>query len=378
MSFESAYSQAIVLGKAWLTTCLENHPSCAKKARHAHIFCSDNNHFITDLSGDGLVPSRLLNFAPNPPTDGAKDRVRLVLSDELDEHTHYATLSHRWGSPALRPLETLSTNIESRINDGVRIDDLPKTYRDAVEITRGMGYENLWIDSLCIIQDSSDDWKREARRMAIIYDNSVFTIAAMDARDSSQGLFPGVDGRVNGLESRAWTCQERMVAPRTLNFTKQSVAWECRQGSASAEAESFEHDTDEACTNYENEDWVPPTTPKAIFSFLRDWRLPPKEPEDKDRKTMKSVMMAASAGRGALSPQGDGKTLDTPENTEGPESEPNDDSEVQQVSKQLSLLDTTFSEELIRKPKLAGSAHAIPNPSGGDGRSDESERNEPE
>jgi hypothetical protein len=75
MSSEPAYSQAIVLGKAWLATCLENHPSCAKKARHAHIFCSDNSQFITDLSGDGLMPSRLLNFALDPATDGAEDRV---------------------------------------------------------------------------------------------------------------------------------------------------------------------------------------------------------------------------------------------------------------------------------------------------------------
>jgi hypothetical protein len=40
--------------------------------------------------------------------------------------------------------------------------------------------------------------------MAIIYDNAVLTIAATDAENSTQGLFPSDAGCVGGLETRAW------------------------------------------------------------------------------------------------------------------------------------------------------------------------------
>jgi hypothetical protein len=281
MSPESGFEHAITLGKAWLATCLDSHKSCATKARHANIFCSDNSHFITDLSGEGLVPSRLLAFSTTAPPRGDKDVVKLVLSTELDERTQYVALSHRWGDLAESAFpRTLKSNFKRHVEYGLRYADLPTTFRDAIDVTRGTGYGYLWIDSLCIVQGSSKDWKKEARRMAIIYDNAVFTIAAMDAEDSTQGLWPTDGGRAGSLESRAWVCQERMIAPRTMMFTKGSVYWECRQATASSVAPSFvEEDggTVEVCGE---EDWIPPTRPKAIFAFFRDWRLPPLQMED--------------------------------------------------------------------------------------------------
>jgi hypothetical protein len=267
----SKHDHAIALGRSWLANCLQEHTSCAKKARHANIFCSDNCHYITDLSGDGLVPSRLLSLNE---TDVAK----LVLSSELNESTQYVALSHRWGSvdsPALP--RTLESNLESHVHDGIRHEELPRTFRDTVNVTKGMGYKYLWIDSLCIIQDSSDDWKKEARRMAIIYDNAAFTIAAMDADDSTQGLFPAVVKTVSILETRAWACQERMIAPRTLMFTQNFVAWECRQASANSEFPAFKEELDGTIDGCEKEDWIAPTRLKAIFAFFRDWRLPPRD-----------------------------------------------------------------------------------------------------
>jgi hypothetical protein len=130
---------------------------------------------------------------------------------------------------------------------------------------------------LCIVQDSSEDWKKEAQRMAIIYDNAVFTIAAVDAKDSSQGLFPPTGDWIGDLETRAWTYQERMIAPRTLLFTHHSVAWECRQGSANPDSDAFEEDADGTVIGSNKADWIPPTHPKAIFAFFRDWRLPPQD-----------------------------------------------------------------------------------------------------
>ncbi|KAG9243250.1 hypothetical protein BJ878DRAFT_424067, partial [Calycina marina] len=46
---------------------------------------------------------------------------------------------------------------------------LPKTLRDAVVMTRYLGIRYLWIDSLCIIQNSTSDWQFETSRMGSIY-----------------------------------------------------------------------------------------------------------------------------------------------------------------------------------------------------------------
>ncbi len=72
-------------------------------------------------------------------------------------------------------------------------------------------------------------------------------------------------------------------------FIQNHVAWECRQGSASSEVPALEQDPDEAPTHYNERSWVPPTRPKAIFAFFRDWRLPSRDnidpnPEKHDTK----------------------------------------------------------------------------------------------
>lgn len=45
----------------------------------------------------------------------------------------------------------------------------PDTLRDAILITRALGIKYLWIDALCIFQDSNHDWTTEASKMAEIY-----------------------------------------------------------------------------------------------------------------------------------------------------------------------------------------------------------------
>ncbi|KAJ4253945.1 hypothetical protein NW762_010344 [Fusarium torreyae] len=50
--------------------------------------------------------------------------------------------------------------------------DLPKTFVDAIQVARALGIPYIWIDSLCIVQDSPEDWKHEASRMAQVYANA--------------------------------------------------------------------------------------------------------------------------------------------------------------------------------------------------------------
>lgn len=47
----------------------------------------------------------------------------------------------------------------------------------------------IWIDSLCIIQDSEEDWKFEAAQMDVVYRNAINNIVATKGTDSESGLF---------------------------------------------------------------------------------------------------------------------------------------------------------------------------------------------
>jgi hypothetical protein len=182
----------------------------------------------------------------------------------------YVTLSHRWGSSEQRPLVTTTENISSH-RAGITPELLPATFRDAVEVTRALGFEYIWIDSLCIIQDSVDDWVTESANMADIYMLSSLTLAADFAEDSSAGLFhqdplrmpkvrqfthPDGDGNnhqifvrkdwpypgrgpvrpgnacyaseaISQLDTRGWVMQERLLSRRTVTFTNTELLWEC-------------------------------------------------------------------------------------------------------------------------------------------------------
>lgn len=69
------------------------------------------------------------------------------------------------------------------------MDDLPLTFKHAIEITKRLGYRYLWIDSLCIVQDSPEDWKTESLTMTTVYRNSTLTISALWGSDSHTGCF---------------------------------------------------------------------------------------------------------------------------------------------------------------------------------------------
>ncbi|PMD26175.1 heterokaryon incompatibility [Hyaloscypha hepaticicola] len=96
------------------------------------------------------------------------------------------TLSHRWGDATF--IKLLKKNADE-LKVGILIDHLPQTFRDAVEVTRKFNIHYLWIDSLCIIQDSIDDWNKEALQMSQVYQHAICNIAATGAVDSAKGLF---------------------------------------------------------------------------------------------------------------------------------------------------------------------------------------------
>ena len=168
----------------------------------------------------------------------------------------------------------------------VNYEDLPKTFQHAIQITRGLGFRYLWIDSLCIIQDDPEDWRIESATMAQIYSNGACNLSATAASEGSQGLFYDRDPRsvqpvkiwlnyrypqirngilekirrrfgfqtqsgqsekirelfgfqdkmlwvrgVSGapLNRRGWVVQERLLSRSNLHFGANQLFWECSE-----------------------------------------------------------------------------------------------------------------------------------------------------
>ncbi|KAK3938227.1 heterokaryon incompatibility, partial [Diplogelasinospora grovesii] len=95
-------------------------------------------------------------------------------------------LSHCWCKHRL--LTTRKENISEHCKE-IQFASLPETFQDAVTVTRTLGVQYLWIDSLCIIQDDPDDWRRGSVQMGSIYRDAAITIAASGAKDGTEGCF---------------------------------------------------------------------------------------------------------------------------------------------------------------------------------------------
>ena len=74
---------------------------------------------------------------------------------------------------------------------GLHVDVLPKTLRDAIFVTRGLGLRYLWVDALCILQGSTSYQKVELARMRHYYRSAVVVITASGAGNVEDGFLYG-------------------------------------------------------------------------------------------------------------------------------------------------------------------------------------------
>ena len=184
---------------------------------------------------------------------------------ELSNADGYTALSHCWGNPTDEEKQRFCTtqeNYERRLKR-FSMNDLPKTFKDAIRVTRELGKQYLWIDALCIIQpmqeeEEDSDWKREAGCMANVFGGAYCTFAASSARSWKEGFLERestpcyvkaqqkysrrwkyICNDVNNFENdvdegpinqRAWVLQERVLSRRTIHFTERHIYWECGQG----------------------------------------------------------------------------------------------------------------------------------------------------
>ena len=207
-------------------------------------------------AGANFLPTRLLELR----RVNQELKIRLRETQSLKGNERYMTLSHCWGKPGSMDIK-LTKNTLTSFRKGIEIHVLPLTFQEAIQVTENLDANLLWIDALCILQDSDEDWLRESSTMANVYSNTYLNIAATAGTDPHCGLFhtkrnlvpedaidayttwtgdllPGqyvlygedlfkssVD---NGpLNQRAWVVQERALAPRVLHFAANHLFWEC-------------------------------------------------------------------------------------------------------------------------------------------------------
>ena len=83
----------------------------------------------------------------------------------------------------------LTKNTLTSFREGVEFHILPLTFQEAILVTENLDANLLWIDALCILQDSDEDWLRESSKMANVYSNTYLNIAATAGTDPHSGLF---------------------------------------------------------------------------------------------------------------------------------------------------------------------------------------------
>jgi len=235
------------------------------------IYKCTAEHARCKIPGDTPLPTRVIDV-------GGLHSPSVLLYETQNEHAEYLALSHCWGG--VQPLTTTTSTLSQR-KKGIQIESLPKTFRDAVIFVRRLKKRYLWIDSLCIIQDDLEDWRREAAKMAEIYQGSWLTIAALKASNDLEGCFsvsttllnPVVGGQqfrvyaqrgkshlagakgsssdIFPLTRRAWIYQERLLSPRVLHFGHNELLWECQEAST-CECPASEMDFLSAFSGQEN------------------------------------------------------------------------------------------------------------------------------
>jgi hypothetical protein len=97
----------------------------------------------------------------------------------------YIALSYVWGEPQAH--STTQDRLEM-YQGGIELSALPQTIRDAIRVTHSLGYRFLWIDSLCILQDSDEDKRNEIGNMRSIYSDSSLVIIAASAKKVGDGF----------------------------------------------------------------------------------------------------------------------------------------------------------------------------------------------
>lgn len=228
------------LSQGWLNDCLSTHPECG----------------LNELP---RLPTRVLDVQAENASEGCR------IVQPTGATGKYAALSHCWGG-VITPVLCEGT-IRDFLED-LPVSQLAANFQDTVKLVRELGVRYLWIDSLCILQDSALDWQVESANMAAVYQNAAVTIYASTSPGSKHGIFPQKESSasrpkpnkvrvpvfthgddkhfvevqileevededlwkldvMSPLAIRGWCLQELILSPRRLFCGKKQLYWQC-------------------------------------------------------------------------------------------------------------------------------------------------------
>jgi hypothetical protein len=224
------------------------------KARRKLQECRSKHDKCKEDSAASLLPSRVIDV-------GLKGGHPRLYTAQAGERCDYTVLSYSWGGA--QPLTTMH-NVAAMTE---RLLPVAQSVQDAIEVTRKLGIQYLWVDAICIIQDDPADRTRELRTMAQTYTNATLCICASNSESSSAGFataqppdgcelpFRLPDGYFTSvtvvpcnmqppysfpIDDRAWTFQERHLSKRILFFGHGELKWQC-QSSGPEHSGHLEH-----------------------------------------------------------------------------------------------------------------------------------------
>jgi hypothetical protein len=222
--------------------------------------CSSFHLHCSIIERSAALPTRVINVGSS-----SSNQQNLFLTQRASGA--YIALSYCWGRKA-QPLVTSISNVESLCLD-IPSSSLPQTIKDAIALTRKLCFKYLWVDSLCIIQDSDTDKACEINNMGKIYESAAVTIIAASAKDCHDGFLSTKsyplgaknwkpfqlplrcpDGNLGTitlepenpyfkddqpLNHRAWAFQEYLLSPRRLIYSTTQLMWHCRSSEMTSE-----------------------------------------------------------------------------------------------------------------------------------------------
>ncbi|KAF1959286.1 HET-domain-containing protein, partial [Byssothecium circinans] len=233
--------QAFEQAKYWIQDCRQNHKECHRSRQ------------------DATLPTRLVCVKREEPGSGSEPELsaHICESDSLSANVLYLTLSHAWGT---EKFVTLTQSNLDQFRTSIPFKTLSRTFQEAIHVVSGLGFQYIWIDSLCIVQDDQKDWERESLKMGDVYAFAVCNLTASAFDTGGLGISPqerlsnpvpprvciksskwrssvafiiceGQPWRENWerpIFRRAWVLQEQILAIRALHFGRDQMFWECK------------------------------------------------------------------------------------------------------------------------------------------------------
>lgn len=256
--------------RQWLAECQNRHQECARvpsKLPKRVLYLGGENRELTTValyitSGE-VQPYVALSYAwgeserlvtmrnPNASTACGEE-----LQFPADYLVGRQAPSHQSGQR-----DPVCVWVSRYSADSIPLEAFPETLSDAIHIARILGFQYLWIDSLCIWQGDIPDWADQGAAMTDIYGGATLVISATSAQNCQQKMlkqsesvrigigtlsdynptemqteiFIGrpmktLDLEEESLSTRGWVFQERLVSTATLHYIDEGMVWECAHG----------------------------------------------------------------------------------------------------------------------------------------------------